>query len=105
MEAPPLKRKSLFCKSASQPFRPTSDVNTGLESPLDTSKDLIESQFEEGNVEQQEQQFLTACQEIIERVESERMLSVSDADEEHTFSRDSLLSQVSRAKPVLVPPA
>lgn len=55
-------------------------------SGIKDAQDLIDSQFEDADVEQSEQQFLSACKEMILNVEVED--KHESEEEEHTFSRD-----------------
>ena len=86
-----MKSKSLFCKHFSQNYfdaRQSERQESPLKntSAIKDAQDLIDSQFDDADVELSEQQFLSACKEMILNVEVEEKQE-SD-EEEHTFSRD-----------------
>ena len=88
---PHVKSKSLFCKHFSQNYfdvRHSERQESVLKntSAIKDEQDLIDSQFDDADVEQSEQQFLSACKEMILNVEVED--KQESEEEEHTFSRD-----------------
>ena len=71
-----MKSKSLFCKHFSQNYfdaRQSERQESPLKntSAIKDAQDLIDSQFDDADVELSEQQFLSACKEMILNVEVE----------------------------------